>query len=538
MNVVRARDRADLALTKTTRQRHVEKLRNHGSIVVLRFKHTASPARTGKDQCCTHVLVGKTNHAPQVRIGTTAIPHMKPKRLPHTRLCRNRQSATPSLNTEQTAHQEITHVVVGPILVDHDPGHQAYAGKMQVFGIERAQDGVELLDGWLTCQLQHDIVLRRRHHEVATDWTRPLRDDRGHAGHIDLNTNRALRQDALCGNQARSTGRRATSKAPHEVDSAYVCCAQKAIGWRSERIRKDHDHTLSIWQVVGIFQLDHFDLVRRQYTRPETNRCLLLGLLTDANHATGNHGTSDRRLGKAINHGAAHRVCLVTKGIRGQHDDQCWRGPGKRHFDLIGRAIDGRLGVGIVGEMRGVTNHVTEVLPVADSCVASPHYAATSTSNERPAVATRANMETSMGTIVIELYADDAPKTVENFTKLAGEGFYDGLIFHRVIPDFMIQGGCPDGTGTGGPGYKFEDEQNSHDVDRGKLAMANAGPNTNGSQFFIVTAPDCNWLKGKHTVFGNVIEGLDIADAISAVDRDGRDMPSEPITMTVTIVED
>ena len=147
-------------------------------------------------------------------------------------------------------------------------------------------------------------------------------------------------------------------------------------------------------------------------------------------------------------------------------------------------------------------------------------------------------METSMGTIVIELYADDAPKTVENFTKLAGDGFYDGLIFHRVIPDFMIQGGCPDGTGTGGPGYKFEDEQNSHDVDRGKLAMANAGPNTNGSQFFIVTAPDCNWLKGKHTVFGTVIEGLDIADAISAVDRDGRDMPSEPITMTVTIVED
>ncbi len=153
-------------------------------------------------------------------------------------------------------------------------------------------------------------------------------------------------------------------------------------------------------------------------------------------------------------------------------------------------------------------------------------------------MATRANMDTSMGTIVLELYPDDAPKTVANFTKLAGEGFYDGLVFHRVIPDFMIQGGCPEGTGTGGPGYKFEDEQNAHNVDRGKLAMANAGPNTNGSQFFIVTAEDCGWLKGKHTVFGAVVDGMDVIDAISAVDRDGRDAPSTPITMTVTIVED
>lgn len=153
-------------------------------------------------------------------------------------------------------------------------------------------------------------------------------------------------------------------------------------------------------------------------------------------------------------------------------------------------------------------------------------------------MATKANMETSMGTIVLELFPDDAPKTVENFVKLSNDGYYDGLIFHRVIPDFMIQGGCPQGTGTGGPGYTFEDEQNHHNVDRGKLAMANAGPNTNGSQFFIVTAEDCGWLKGKHTVFGNVVEGMDVIDAISAVDRDGRDMPAEPITMTVTIVED
>ena len=153
-------------------------------------------------------------------------------------------------------------------------------------------------------------------------------------------------------------------------------------------------------------------------------------------------------------------------------------------------------------------------------------------------MATKAEMETSMGTSVLELFPEDAPKTVDNFTNLAGEGYYDGLIFHRVIPDFMIQGGCPQGTGTGGPGYTFEDEQNAHNVDRGKLAMANAGPNTNGSQFFIVTADDCSWLKGKHTVFGQVVEGMDIVDAISHVDRDGRDMPHEPVTMTVRIVED
>lgn len=153
-------------------------------------------------------------------------------------------------------------------------------------------------------------------------------------------------------------------------------------------------------------------------------------------------------------------------------------------------------------------------------------------------MATKAEMKTSMGTIVLELFPDDAPKTVDNFTKLAGEGYYDGLIFHRVIPDFMIQGGCPQGTGTGGPGYTFEDEPNDHNVDRGKLAMANAGPNTNGSQFFIVTAADCGWLKGKHTVFGQVVEGMDIVDAISNVDRDGRDMPHEPVTMTVAIVVD
>ena len=144
---------------------------------------------------------------------------------------------------------------------------------------------------------------------------------------------------------------------------------------------------------------------------------------------------------------------------------------------------------------------------------------------------TNATLHTNHGEIEIELYPDAAPKTVGNFTKLAGEGFYDGLTFHRVIPDFMIQGGCPAGDGTGGPGYKFEDEFNEHKVEKGALAMANAGPDTNGSQFFIVTADACPWLDGKHTVFGQVVSGHDVVDRISAVDRDGRDRPTEPVTI-------
>src|SRR4051794_20721822 len=142
-----------------------------------------------------------------------------------------------------------------------------------------------------------------------------------------------------------------------------------------------------------------------------------------------------------------------------------------------------------------------------------------------------ATLTTSHGTIRIELFDDDAPNTVANFRKLAGDGFYDGVIFHRVIPDFMIQGGDPTGTGTGGPGYKFDDEANDHRVVRGSLAMANAGPNTNGSQFFIVTAEATPWLDGKHTVFGRVVEGMDVVDAISNVDRDARDKPREPVTI-------
>jgi cyclophilin family peptidyl-prolyl cis-trans isomerase len=140
-----------------------------------------------------------------------------------------------------------------------------------------------------------------------------------------------------------------------------------------------------------------------------------------------------------------------------------------------------------------------------------------------------ATIETSEGPFLVELFDEDAPQTVENFRRLADEGFYDGLTFHRVIKDFMIQGGCPEGTGTGGPGYTFDDEINQHKVVRGTLAMANAGPNTNGSQFFIVTADACPWLDGKHTVFGQVSSGMDVVDKLEAVSTDSGDRPVEPI---------
>jgi cyclophilin family peptidyl-prolyl cis-trans isomerase len=143
----------------------------------------------------------------------------------------------------------------------------------------------------------------------------------------------------------------------------------------------------------------------------------------------------------------------------------------------------------------------------------------------------QATLQTNAGPIVVELHDDDAPKTVENFRKLAGDGFYDDLVFHRVIPDFMIQGGCPEGTGRGGPGYTFDDEFNDNKIVRGALAMANAGPNTNGSQFFIVTTEAAPWLDGKHTVFGRVVEGMDAVDAIESTPTDASDQPLEPQTI-------
>jgi len=149
-----------------------------------------------------------------------------------------------------------------------------------------------------------------------------------------------------------------------------------------------------------------------------------------------------------------------------------------------------------------------------------------------------ATLHTNHGAIAVELFDEDAPKTVENFVKLARDGFYDGVVFHRVIPDFMIQGGDPTGTGTGGPGYTFEDEFNDHKVERGALAMANAGPNTNGSQFFIVTTQAAPWLDGKHTVFGRVTDGMDAVDSISGVDTDANDKPREAVTIERVELQD
>jgi cyclophilin family peptidyl-prolyl cis-trans isomerase len=142
---------------------------------------------------------------------------------------------------------------------------------------------------------------------------------------------------------------------------------------------------------------------------------------------------------------------------------------------------------------------------------------------------TKATMRTTEGPIEIELFEEDAPKTVGNFKKLASDGFYDGVIFHRVIKDFMIQGGDPTGTGSGGPGYTFDDEFNDHKVVRGALAMANAGPNTNGSQFFIVTTPEASWLDGKHTVFGQVVEGMDVVDRIEGTQTGPGDKPVDDV---------
>jgi len=140
----------------------------------------------------------------------------------------------------------------------------------------------------------------------------------------------------------------------------------------------------------------------------------------------------------------------------------------------------------------------------------------------------RAVLKTSMGDVTLAFLVDKAPRTCEHFVRLARQGFYDGLTFHRVIKDFMIQGGCPEGTGTGGPGYTFEDEFNDHKVERGALAMANAGPNTNGSQFFIVTTDAAPWLDGKHTVFGEVTNGMEAVDAIEGTETGPGDQPSEP----------
>ena len=169
----------------------------------------------------------------------------------------------------------------------------------------------------------------------------------------------------------------------------------------------------------------------------------------------------------------------------------------------------------------------------ARHCSSVPYSRSNSASVSPCMIASEMTWADAMGVIVLELYPDKAPKTVENFTKLAGDGFYDGLGFHRIIPDFMIQGGCPEGTGTGGPGYTFEDEFNQHKVVRGALAMANAGPNTNGSQFFITVAPT-TWLNMKHTIFGEVADqpSRDVVDAIAAVATGAQDRPREDVVIS------
>ena len=142
-----------------------------------------------------------------------------------------------------------------------------------------------------------------------------------------------------------------------------------------------------------------------------------------------------------------------------------------------------------------------------------------------------AKIETTVGVIEIELLDDAAPKTVENFVTLAKKGFYDGVIFHRVVPGFVIQGGDPDGTGMGGPGYKFDDEPVTMGYARGTVAMANSGPNTNGSQFFICLA-DLPQLPPNYTIFGQVVAGLNVVDAIAAAPCGPGDRPVQPVTMT------
>ena len=153
--------------------------------------------------------------------------------------------------------------------------------------------------------------------------------------------------------------------------------------------------------------------------------------------------------------------------------------------------------------------------------------------------ATTVLIETSLGPIKVELDGDKAPVTVANFLAYVDDQFYDDTVFHRVIPDFMIQGGDPEGTGMGGPGYRFADETRGsrHGFqEKGKLAMANAGPNTNGSQFFITVAPT-TWLTGKHTIFGEVVEGYDVVEKISKVSRDGMDRPKTPVVLESVTIE-
>lgn len=203
------------------------------------------------------------------------------------------------------------------------------------------------------------------------------------------------------------------------------------------------------------------------------------------------------------------------------------------------------LGVAVVGGFVYVTRpfaapelpgkSVVTPTPVDDT-IPFPPPSTTPMSIQPITEAVEITLKTNLGDIGIILDGKSAPLTVGNFVRLALDDFYDGVTFHRVIPDFMIQGGDPTGTGRGGPGYQFQDEINARKLVRGSVAMANAGPNTNGSQFFIVTAPATPHLDGKHTNFGQVAGGMEVVDKISQVERDANDKPLTPVVIQDVIV--
>lgn len=193
-------------------------------------------------------------------------------------------------------------------------------------------------------------------------------------------------------------------------------------------------------------------------------------------------------------------------------------------------------GVGIAGWRYMATRQPSEQAAVSD--MTPP---ATGEPQKSMTTVTRATLKTNYGDIALELFSKDAPMTVDNFLQLSREGFYNGTRFHRVIKGFMIQGGDPKSKdddwsddGTGGPGYTFQDEINAYKIIRGAIAMANAGPATNGSQFFIVTADAAPWLDGKHTVFGRVVSGMDAVEKIenAAVDKSAGDHPIDNVMIT------
>ena len=539
MHVIGACNGPKLALAEPADEWDIEEFRDDIRIMVRRLKHVPPAPVAGEDQCGPGRRVRLAEHAPQIVIRSVAVTDMEAEGLPHPWLGRHGEAARIRGDPQQPPDEEITHVVLRPVLVDHDAGHQPVPRELQIVGRERAQHGVQLFRGRLARELEYHVTFSGGNHEVVTNRPRTLRDKRLDARQIEADRHCSGRTDAIAREQPSATRAIPAREATDDVDAQAIGTIEEALCLQCVWICEDDKGPGVVGQLFRMVEFDDGGSPLGEYRCEQTQRRLSLGLLAHPDHATGNDGARDSRSREPSHHSAPHGVGLVAEVVGGGDDDQRRREAAQLVINVICCDINRGIGIGVVRKVGGVVVHCSEACPLS-RVTASPS-ALGFVPHIQPKgapVATKANMETSKGTIVLELFPDDAPKTVENFVKLSNDGYYDGLIFHRVIPDFMIQGGCPQGTGTGGPGYQFEDEQNHHNVDRGKLAMANAGPNTNGSQFFIVTAEDCGWLKGKHTVFGEVIEGMDVIDVISAVDRDGRDMPTEPITMTVTIVED